>query len=247
MRSYWPLRFCVYIVNATVVPWLEPFFFSCVLSLLRSIDIIIRTHLGSSSCAGAALTFLACLVFVEPIIPAMVKALQNLPEAMKAKKKTIHMTMDDITKAIADQTEMKPERVQAVFDALVEIAKAKVQKTADKEIPTFVSLKLVEAKAGKRMMFFKWWSTRKAKRATTKSMTACDLANMDMVEANKAWTTAELSNMMTEGAARAADAAALLMAAAHMAVATRTEDSPEALARLAEAARTEDMARGLKL
>ena len=172
--------------------------------------------------------------------------MQNLPEAMKAKKKTIHMTMDDITKAIADQTEMKPERVQAVFDALVEIAKAKVQKT-DKEIPTFVSLKLVEAKAGKRMMFFKWWSTRKAKRATTKSVTAWDLANMDMVEANKAWTMAELSNMMTEGAARAADAAGLLMAAAHMAVAARTEDSPEAVARLAEAARTEDMARGLKL
>ena len=168
-------------------------------------------------------------------------------KAVKAAKKAINIPMNDITKAIAEQTQLKRYRVQAVFDALAEIAKANVQKTDKFAIPDLVLFKLVEAKAGKRMMFFKWWSTRKAKRATTKSMTACDLANMDMVEANKAWTTAELSNMMTEGAARAADAAALLMAAAHMAVATRTEDSPEALARLAEAARTKDMGRGLKL
>ena len=89
-----------------------------------SIDIIIRTHSGSSSCAGAALTFLACLVFSEPIIPAMVamKAKQAT-KAMKAAKKAMNIPMNDITKAIAEQTELKPERVEAVFDALFQIAK----------------------------------------------------------------------------------------------------------------------------
>ena len=230
MTSCWPLGVCVYIINATVGPWLEAFFFSCVLSLLRSIEIIIRTHLRSSSCAGAALTFLACLVFVEPIIPAMVKALQNLPEAMKAKKKTIHMTMDDITKAIADQTEMKPERVQAVFDALVEIAKAKVQKTADKEIPTFVSLKLVEAKAGKRMMFakhlgvtaqptMKATKAMKAAQPTMKATTAATITEISKAAkaakaTKKFMTITEISDMYNDAAMKAAEAAGVLMAAA---------------------------------
>ena len=44
---------------------------------------------------------------------------------MKAAKKAINMT--DISKTIAEQTELKPERVMAVFDALVKQKKIKKQ------------------------------------------------------------------------------------------------------------------------
>merc|ERR1711898_7303 len=89
-----------------------------------------------------------CLVFVEPCTPAMM--------GMKAAKKAMNMT--DISKTIAEQTELKPKSVKAVFGALVEIANAEVKKTEKFAIPHLVTLKLKHkpaTKAGKRMMFGK--------------------------------------------------------------------------------------------
>ena len=223
------------------------------LSLLRSIDIIIRTHLGSSSCAGAALTFLACLLFVEPIIPAMAASGERLHRGCTRHlnipmdditQVAMNMPMDDMKKAIVDQTEMNPELVQAVFDALVEIALAKVRKTDKKAIPTFLSLKLVEAKAGQRIMFLgmkAMKATTKAMKATTKAKKAAKMERMkDVKEVQvetepvmkamatkatkamkaapwcKAMTITEISDMYTEAASVAAQASGVLMAAAHM-------------------------------
>merc|ERR550514_1704283 len=75
---------------------------------------------------------------------------------MKAAKKAMNMT--DISKTIAEQTELKPKSVKAVFGALVEIANAEVKKTEKFAIPHLVTLKLKHkpaTKAGKRMMFGK--------------------------------------------------------------------------------------------
>ena len=131
--------------------------------------------------------------------------------------KAIHIPMDSITKAIVDQTKMNPELVQAVFNALVEIAPAEVRKSDKKAIPFFVSLKLVEAKAGKGMKatikattFFgprhRYRSTKATK--ATKAMKAAPWC--------KAMTITEISDMYTEAASVAAQASGVLMAAAHM-------------------------------
>ena len=126
---------------------------------MRSIDIIIRTHFGSGSCA--------CLVFVEPIIPAMhattategfVAEWKPAMQATKAMKAAMKATKTKAMMAIAEQTELKPKSVKAVFGALVEIANAEVKKTEKFAIPHLVTLKLKHkpaTKAGKRMMFGK--------------------------------------------------------------------------------------------
>merc|ERR1712093_871423 len=96
----------------------------------------------------------ACLVFVAPSIPAMVA--MKAMKAMKAAKKAMNLT--DISKAIAEQTELKPKNVKAVFGALVSIANVEVKKTEKFAIPHLVTLKLKHkpaTKAGKRMMFGK--------------------------------------------------------------------------------------------
>merc|ERR1711943_77399 len=77
-------------------------------------------------------------------------------KAMKAAKKAMNMT--DISKTIAEQTELKPKSVKAVFGALVEIANAEVKKTEKFAIPHLATLKLKHKparKAGKKMMFGK--------------------------------------------------------------------------------------------
>ena len=138
--------------------------------------------------------------------------------------KAIHIPMDNITKAIVDQTEMNPELVQAVFNALVEIAPAEVRKSDKKAIPFFVSLKLVEAKAGKGMKatikattFFgprhRYRSTKATK--ATKAMKAMKATKA--TKAAKAMTITEISDMFERAADVAAEAARVMMAAAHLA------------------------------
>ena len=153
-------------------------------------------------------------------------------KAVKAAKKAINIPMNDITKAIAEQTQLKRYRVQAVFDALAEIAKANVQKTDKFAIPDLVLFKLVEAKAGKRMMFakhlgvtaqptMKATKAMKAAQPTMKATTAATITEISKAAkaakaTKKFMTITEISDMYNDAAMKAAEAAGVLMAAAQM-------------------------------
>merc|ERR1712118_215053 len=79
--------------------------------------------------------------------------------AMKAMKVGARaMTGGDLTKKIAESTELKTKDVKGVFAALQTIAYAEVKKTEKFVIPQLTTLKLKHKparKAGKRVMFGK--------------------------------------------------------------------------------------------
>jgi nucleoid DNA-binding protein len=79
--------------------------------------------------------------------------------AMKAMKAGARaMTQGDLTKKIAETTQLKTKDVKGVFAALQTIAYAEVKKTEKFVIPQLTTLKLKHKparKAGKRVMFGK--------------------------------------------------------------------------------------------
>merc|ERR1711871_1030319 len=78
-------------------------------------------------------------------------------KAMKAMKAGARaMTGGELTKKIAETTQLKTKDVKGVFAALQTIACAEVKKTEKFVIPQLATLKLKPArKAGKKMMFGK--------------------------------------------------------------------------------------------